>query len=118
MSFKNGVIQLRQTNFSNPIIRQTNLHGKYKFKLVNVSVGHPAGASNKQTIDFRVNIQQLNTVIDNQTELFFNYQIGKSILDNPIQFPEVFINGQIIFTGLSMDVITELILTFEYEKTD
>ena len=111
-----GVLQLVQTNFTRYENYSTRLQGKYKLCLCNVSVLHPSGGGTSDT-PFEVDIQQLNGVLDNRNRLFFiQSHYGAGILENKIDFGEVFINGQFTFSGLNMGTLTKLILTFEYEK--
>lgn len=109
-----GILQLVQTDFTRFENYQTRLQGSYKLCLCDVSV---EGGNGSADIPFIVAIEQLRGVLDNRTQLQFIYNDrGSEILSNKLQFPEVFINGQFFFSGLSMGTISKLILTFEYEK--
>jgi hypothetical protein len=111
-----GVLQLIQTDFTRYENYQTRLQGTYKLRLCNVNVLHPSGGGTNDT-PFDVDIQQLRGVLDNRPLLsFIQSHYGASVLQNKIDFGEVFINGQFFFSGLNMGILTKLILTFEYEK--
>jgi hypothetical protein len=115
---ESGVLQLRQTDFSRFENYQTRLQGKYKLTIVSVAVGHPTQAANQGTTTYQVDIQQLQGKIDNRSGLFFIYSLGKVCIPSPITFAEVYINGQFTFSGLNMGVLTDLIITIQYEKCD
>lgn len=110
-----GVLQLYQTDFTRYENYSTRLQGSYKLTLVGVNCLHPTN-STPDFHYFTVNIQQLNHLLDNQNTLKFIFAAGIQALQNPIHFPQTFINGQINFSGLDMGNLTGLLLTFEYEK--
>jgi len=111
-----GILQLSQTDFTRYENYSTRLQGSYKLTLVNVSALLPSGGGTDD-IAFEVDINQLSHLQDNNTKLsFIHTHNGASILCSPLEFPETFINGQILFSGLNMGALTKLILTFHYEK--
>jgi len=110
-----GVLQLVQTDFTRYENYSTRLQGKYKLRICDISVLHPAGGNTD--IPFEVDIQQLQGVLDNRNRLFFiQKHQGSPVLANKIDFGEVFINGQFIFSGLNMSTLNKLVITLEYEK--
>jgi hypothetical protein len=113
-----GILQLIQTDFTRFENYSTRLQGSYKLTLVNVSVLHPSGGGTSD-IAFDVEIEQLRGVLDNRTRLqFIQSHYGDPILNTPLEFPEVFINGQFFFSGFNMGLLTKLVLTFRYEKCE
>jgi len=111
-----GVLQLVQTDFTRYENYSTRLQGKYKLRICNVDVAEPAGGGTND-IPFEVDIQQLQGVLDNRNRLFFiQKHQGSPVLANKIDFGEVFINGQFIFSGLNMSTLNKLVITLEYEK--
>ena len=110
-----GVLQLYQTNFTTYQNTQTRLQGSYKLTLVGVNCLHPSNGAPDYHY-FQVDIRQLSHLLDNNNRLQFIFAQGIQALQNPIHFPETFINGQLNFSGLNMGNLTGLLLTFEYEK--
>lgn len=111
-----GVLQLVQTNFTRYENYSTRLQGRYKLSICDISVLQPNGGGTTD-IGFEVDIQQLQGVLDNRNRLvFIQKHQGACVLQNKIDFGEVFINGQFIFSGLNMTVLTKLVITLEYEK--